>query len=914
MKKTSRMEHVTRQLVTTMLSFSMVILLAGGAQAALDCTKCHGTDSVDAHPADTPAGSLAAYRNITTGAVKGNHGTHSVPTLVGNSCSRCHGPATSFYDSKHAATNNFRIQMYSSIRYIKMSSAGLNPGLKSFAQTDSPVLGSCSNANCHFEARTPQWGSDPLGPASLATCSTCHNALPITGSHTVHISEHGNDLTACVQCHSNHTVAAKPFQHATSAGRAITVFNGYTASNNLYLPSQKNDRTLGYCMTAACHDDGLGNGSASQIDSPVWGTAVVKCAVCHSRRPSTGSHFEHLSLGSASCADCHKGATEGLTVPVEHADGNIDVFKTSPGDLGFPVNKAKGSAYVSCATARCHVDPSTGGAQKISPVWGDSTQAKCSYCHASRPTTGGHQAHYNAGFAACSNCHAGAAEGATLSASHNNNLIDVNSGYPSPKAIGSAYGSCSTSSCHEDGRGNPVVSPVWGTTAANCTQCHAALPNTGSHVQHITGIGITCGQCHKGAVQGSTVPALHMNGFVDVYKVTEGDLGYPARKAKGSAFLSCSNTSCHGGVSPVWGDNTSSYQCTKCHGKGVALANFSTATYQQAAPGYGGEGFGVSRQTGTVTSNVSSDPKVGAHDTHMRSLNNMGKPVSCSDCHVVPATAFVSGHMNGDATPVWSNLAKNIETIPGSAIPYTYAKGALIPNYDSATGTCSNIYCHGATLTDGTNTAPRWNDSSYLTGNRANDCAKCHGNPPTTSTKKAHDPVTEADCASCHPHNGTRDATDALAGHDFHINGNLEAMKYCNSCHDYDTRGTKGDLWGKNAISVESFGAHAMHINYLKKRMNITTMDSNQDIYGTANFNGVCGVCHSRDSADHQQANRTTSTRNINFGDPANRAARQFGASLPQYNGITGVSSAVSPKTCSNIDCHYKTSPIWQPY
>jgi predicted CxxxxCH...CXXCH cytochrome family protein len=411
-----------------------------------------------------------------------------------------------------------------------------------------------------------------------------------------------------------------------------------------------------------------------------------------------------------------------------------------------------------------------------------------------------------------------------------------------------------------------------------------------------------------------------MNGTVDVYRNTEGDLGYPARKAKGTDFTSCSTTSCHGINSPmIWGTNTGNYQCTKCHGQGVIQANYSSNN-RQSAPGYGGVGYGIKHQTNIVTNNVSSDPKIGAHDTHMRSLNNLGKPVSCSDCHVVPATAFSAGHMDGSSLPTWSNMVKNNETITGSAIPYTYTKGQLSTGYDSASGTCSNTYCHGGTLTDGQNTSPRWNDSNYITGDRSHDCQQCHGYPPTSiSARRVHNPSTEMDCSACHPHNGYRDATGITTdggqavGYDFHINGNLEATKYCNACHDYDTRGANGTLWGKSQMAVEGFGAHAAHINYLKKRMNVTTMNANEDGYGSANFDGVCGVCHSRDQADHHQSDKTHG-RTVNFGDAANRTARMFGQSLPQYNGLTGVSSSVSPKTCSNTDCHYKTSPIWQPF
>jgi predicted CxxxxCH...CXXCH cytochrome family protein len=928
MKKLCRMEHVTRLIVATLLSLSMVMLLTNVAHA-LDCTRCHGSAGISAHPVDTPAGSPAAYRNITTGAVKGNHGTHSVASTTGNVCTKCHGDAAASYRSNHALTGKFNIQMASKVRYNKYTSAfGVyTSALTSFPQTSDPKLGKCSTVDCHFQTRTPVWGSAPLGAAGVDTCSVCHNALPATGSHAVHIAEHGNDLNTCVLCHTDHAAEARPFQHATSAGRAIAIhsFRGYSGngSNNHYLPSQQADRTLGYCSTASCHDDGLGNGAASLVESPVWGSTVAKCDVCHPSRPITGSHTAHLVR--ASCAACHKGAVESSTVPEQHSDGNIDVYKTTAGDLGYPANKDKGSVYTTCATATCHVDPSSNGLQKESPAWGDSTQTKCSYCHASRPATGSHQSHYDAGFATCANCHNGAVEGATLSTSHDNNLVDVyktvpgDFGYPSPKAIGSAPGKCSTGSCHEDGRGNAVASPTWGTTVPNCSACHATIPDTGSHLQHITGVGVTCGNCHKGAVQGSTVPALHLNNVVDVYKDVPGDFGggYPAAgKVKGSDFASCTTVNCHGRLSPTWGANTGNYQCTKCHGAGVALANFSTATFQQAAPGYNGVGLGVGRQSGIVTRNVSNDPKVGAHDTHMRSLNNLGKPVSCSDCHVVPATAFISGHMNGDATPTWSNLVQNKETIPGSARPYTYQSGAIVPGYNPADGTCSNTYCHGGTMAGGNDKSPKWNDSTYLTGDRAHDCSQCHGFPPVNSARKAHNPATDMQCDSCHPHNGGRPGTGvtsdgAAVGYDYHINGNLEASGYCNSCHDYDTRGTSGALWGKNPISDESFGAHAMHINYLKKRMNVTNMDANVDVFGSANYDGICGVCHSREIADHTQSNRTTSTRNINFGGVLDR---QFGPDAPHYNGQTGVSSAVSPKTCSNIDCHFKTSPIWQPF
>ena len=770
-------------------------------------------------------------------------------------------------------------------------------------------------------------GSASAG-AVITACNDCHNMPPkdgartgnphfrslssaTEGSHEKHlpVSSVAND---CVACHGTAVTATGHQNDGIDMDPALTYGKGIFF-NMTSLP------VTATCATASCHNDGRG----TMIETPAWGVSAPKCTVCHVSRPTTGSHIEHLTGPQVVCASCHNGAVESSTFSSLHSNNLIDVYKTNVGDLGYPAGRALNSPYTTCTTASCHIDPSNTGAQKTTPVWGDTSQPKCSYCHASRPATGSHTAHFNAGFALCSKCHVGAVEGVTLPTTHSNNLIDIGKassgdlGYTSPKAIGSAYSTCSTGSCHEDGRGNFVTSPTWGTPNNDCSACHANLPSTGSHVQHVTGVGVACGQCHKGAAQGTTVPLLHMNDVVDVYRTTPGDFGggYPAAgKTKGSAFASCTTVNCHGRLSPVWGGNTSNFQCTKCHGMGVPLANYSTATFKQSAPGYGGVGIGVGRQAGTVISNVSDDPKVGAHDTHLRGLNNLGKPAVCTDCHTPTLIVFRTGHMDGSSVPVWSDLVKNKETISGSAVPYTFAKGVLATLYNGTTGACSATYCHGATLPGGSDTAPKWNDGTYLTGVRTHDCAQCHGYPPVNSTKQPHNPALDyMTCTSCHPHDGSRQSTDPLLGNDYHMNGTLEAYKFCNTCHDYDTRGPGGSIWGKNQIGVEGIGAHAAHINYLKVRMNITKLDANVDTFGSANYNGVCGVCHTRDINNHNQGNRTNAQRSITFGDISS-VNRQFGPNLPKYNGTTYVSSSVSPKTCSNVDCHYQTSPVWQSY
>jgi predicted CxxxxCH...CXXCH cytochrome family protein len=817
----------------------------------------------------------------------GSHAKHL--NAVGSAgCGDCHVGATGD-GASYASTRHLNSFINVTGVYSKGSSHAPGSG-----------YGTCSAASCHdngqgVPAVTPQWGT------AAAACTACHSLQPATGSHAAHLGA----SAVCGDCHSGAVQGASaPAAHLNGV---VDIYKSAQGDLGYTSPKPKGS-AYDSCSTASCHDDGTGNPK----ESPVWGTHVADCSQCHDRRPATGSHTAHLNSANISCASCHKGAVEAATAPEQHLDGNVDVYKASAGDLGYPVNKTKGSAATSCSTASCHRDAAM--AQKVSGTWGVASADRCGACHASRPATGSHSAHFDAGFAVCGTCHKGAVEGSAASDAHVNGYIDVyksapgDMGYPQNKGYNTAGATCTAGSCHDDGRGTFVASPQWGTHVANCSACHATRPSTGTHTSHIN-VGMTCGNCHKGAVEGSTAPVEHMDGNVDVYKVSAGDLGYPSDKSKGSAFTSCSASSCHGTLSKSWGVSTSNAQCTKCHGNPTALANYSSADSRQAAPGYGVTGVGTGQQTGTVTSKVSSDAKVGAHDTHLRALNNLGKPAVCSDCHTVPAVAFISGHMNGSVDMVWSNLAKNKETVTGSKIPYTFGAGEIVPSYTG--GQCSNTYCHGATLPGGTNKNPSWTDGNYLTGTSA-DCDKCHGYPPTSSARYPHT-AQDTTCTQCHPHNGTRDSTDPLLGRDFHMNGKIEANNFCDTCHDYDTRGADGSLWGKSAMAVEGFGAHAMHINYLKGRMGVATLDPNADAFGTGKAALICGTCHTNMASKHEQSN-WGAPRKIHFGEST---ARQFGSNSDYttwYGGITGVSSASTPKTCSNIDCHYKTSPVWSPF
>jgi predicted CxxxxCH...CXXCH cytochrome family protein len=183
--------------------------------------------------------------------------------------------------------------------------------------------------------------------------------------------------------------------------------------------------------------------------------------------------------------------------------------------------------------------------------------------------------------------------------------------------------------------------------------------------------------------------------------------------------------------------------------------------------------------------NTSTSAKgVGFHRAHLAGVITHA-PTACNQCHVVPAQVLAQGHMNGTAEVVFGSLATH--------------QGELAPAWDGAT-TCSNVYCHGATLSGGSNKQPGWT-TGFPQGNA---CGYCHGYPPPA-------PHAQMDsCSSCHP---VFDAQGAFLDGK-HVNGTLDvAGGACNTCHGSDDNpapplGTNQE----ESTSAKAVGAHQSHL------------------------------------------------------------------------------------------------------
>lgn len=248
----------------------------------------------------------------------------------------------------------------------------------------------------------------------------------------------------------------------------------------------------------------------------------------------------------------------------------------------------------------------------------------------------------------------------------------------------------------------PGGTAQWNRTTATCTNsaCHApsvndVAPSKKDPVWTRVGVGdIGCGSCHgappsthadnrcelcHGAsyVDGGVDFALHLNGQVDLR---------------------------NGGT-----------RCDACHA-GPESPSFVDLRGQTAA---------------TVRT-------VGAHEAHLRGSRLRG-PLTCNECHVVPATVAAAGHLDSTAPA---------EVFPVDNGGLAWAFNAM-PVYDASNATCTS-YCHGSGDFGHPDTAAGLNRSpSWTGGSTQAACGTCHGLPPVDGTF-GHSLAATTACETCH--------------------------------------------------------------------------------------------------------------------------------------------------------------------
>lgn len=330
---------------------------------------------------------------------------------------------------------------------------------------------------------------------------------------------------------------------------------------------------------------------------------------------------------------------------------------------------------------------------------------------------------------------------------------------------------------------NVYVPPPLSYSITTCNDCHKTSPVDatgqrgtpptaviGSHSVHASTLGLACTACHISNANNLG----HRKGTINMQSPINGQGSGSYSKGvsfsqnndlTGAGLGTCNSTYCHGSASTTskWGTNTGKIgTCDLCHGM---------------------VGTNPSRDTEGHT--AATDPQVGAHNAHLNATHNLSSKIACNECHAVPDNLNSAGHYD-TALPA---------EVPMDGIIVN--SGGANPSYNS--GQCSNTWCHGAKLSDG-DKAPIWN-APLLTGNKNNDCAKCHGFPPLRIPDHVGlDINKDGECAECHDH--VNSDNSGFIDPSKHMDGKVGVS--CLGCHSTPK--------GKRAAVVGQFSANSHHI------------------------------------------------------------------------------------------------------
>jgi predicted CxxxxCH...CXXCH cytochrome family protein len=353
---------------------------------------------------------------------------------------------------------------------------------------------------------------------------------------------------------------------------------------------------------------------------------------------------------------------------------------------------------------------------------------------------------------------------------------------------GTSPPSCSVG-CHSPlGSGPHSVS--WQSGALACTACHDISAITTRKPNHppidAQMTREQCEYCH--------VMSAHTKGTIGIagHDADWGDPTKPTFHAftANQGLARCQG--CHG--QQLQGNGATIPSCVSCHNGGPGLTDavawscvmcHGGTDGQTGAPpkAQWGQAGDASRGGGTA------DPvRVGAHTAHV-TPSGISPGFGCNVCHVTPADALAAGHVDDKpaADVAFAGLAVSTKA-PAPA--WSRASG----------GTCSNVYCHGSTMTG---SAPAW-----TAGAGAAFCGSCHGVPPP-SPHPVVDVATEgmARCSVCHPATIAPDGTMiAPSAGGAHLNGNLEAMG-----HDANWMNTSSPEFHAFAVDRDIQGCTGCH-------------------------------------------------------------------------------------------------------
>ena len=639
---------------------------------------------------------------------------------------------------------------------------------------------------------------------SKFACSVCHPAGARYGFTTPYVFARGttteggsialasgsSPTTCTVACHFPMGGAARQIAWTAQGPLACTSCHDVPATLSAAHPAVSAGASRSDCL--ACHD----------VSAHAGGTVSLVGHVAGWMDPASASfHAASANRGLANCERCHAQDLGGGVTGV--SCGQCHDAKDASGNV---------VAAWQTICVMCHggTEDQTGAPPRA--IWGQGSDAV---------RIGAHRAHLAGSALAppieCAACHVKPAD--ALAAGHIDDIADgsvpvatVTFGGMATHGLAErglapawdrAAATCSNTYCHGATiSGGTLKSPVWtsGASQAACGTCHGAPPPSPHPAVDLTTGTKACNSCHSGTVDtnGAVIPpsagGKHLDGLVEA--AGHGAAWMDATSAGFHAYSADSNLAacqaCHGANLDGSG-GIASTSCASCHDRNLPAGVASWKSNCIMCHG------GAENLTGAppkATWGNGGDPvRVGAHSAHVTGVSNgaaLSAAFDCGVCHPKPADALSPGHVDGTTDVAFAGLA-------GQGTAPAWARGSA---------TCSNIYCHGATLHGGVDTAPSW-----IGGASEAACGSCHGVPPVFA---GH--VQNPACGACHP-GYTQTSVNAAT----HVNGTIDLVGLtCTTCHGDPARAATtlnpqlgaappADTAGN--ASSPAVGAHQAHLN-----------------------------------------------------------------------------------------------------
>lgn len=708
----------------------------------------------------------------------------------------------------------------------------------------------------------------------VISCSSCHNHHATSEAN--HLLRFPNDSDQlCIDCHrsrntTDHTKGTHPVavNYAATVAANPTAFYSPPQNANPANPTSAMKLASGQVICSTCHGVHFTDSNARTFDNASSSTfgrlsssqgyllrtdmrggtanAVNICTNCHAGKLAHNNKGQNVQ-----CADCHAGHVDPgdgsrpnvwLVRRYMNYSGGIKLDSYRRKVLNQDVGSLSNFAGQFGVCQSCHSVPPPGGSFPAEHASTDpnvcrschahnstsgSFSADCTSCHGFPPqqnTAGGplgyavtasynyanspafkdesqtgHLPHAgNSPYAfSCSECHAGNthANGNFQQVFISKTGIIAATGGAVPVYSTAGPGTCSNVYCHSNGAPvgwAAVYKPVTWANSKNtivgkpgeCGACHEASPPTNAHPGHLSD-GFACAVCHAATVSGNTTISdknKHVNGDKDVLFSGTATIG--GSGSYSGAAHTCSNLYCHSNgnqgaivyANPAAWNSGVNYGCNGCHGTSSLIG----------APDYVNSGAG----TGMANS----------HAAHVRGALNT---IVCSDCHFTTASSTAGGV-----------LVPNSKHLSGMAnVDFNPVKAGAGAVWDPASGTCTNVSCHGG--------APaQWGSTA--------GCLTCHS-------------VSVRGRAAIGPQFG---------GNSHHVQAGSVAGAHCYQCHwEANSDGTINPLYHHSNIQggpveLVIYGAGMRPAQYVPDST-VIQYTANGNRAEIAKINKHCIGCHS---------------------------------------------------------------------